>query len=402
MDRLAFPAKPIPQRSWPPAETTNNQFLLFEHGPDSQPAFFDAPVHVIEALEPQELPEAFAALERSRREGFWLAGYASYELGYVLEPRLRNLLPPVRRMPLLRFGVFNKPQPADRLNAEMDVAAPGAGLSRLQYCWGRKQYARAFDFIRAGIAAGNYYQVNLTMRLRMHAEGSALGLYSALRQRTPVEYGALVNLGAPTLLSLSPELFFEIDSERLISTQPMKGTAPRGETPAEDTRLRTSLQNDPKNRAENLMIVDLLRNDMSRICEPGSVRVPKLFEIKSYSTVHQMISRVESRLRDEIGICDIFTSLFPCGSVTGAPKIAAMEAIRAVEDGPREVYCGAIGWFAPDGCARFNVAIRTLLHFADDDVILNAGGGVVADSTADSEFDEAIWKTRFATALLRT
>jgi para-aminobenzoate synthetase component 1 len=150
------------------------------------------------------------------------------------------------------------------------------------------------------------------------------------------------------------------------------------------------------------MIVDLLRNDISRVAELGTVHVPKLFAVESYQTVHQMVSCVAARLRPGAGIGDVFASLFPCGSVTGAPKIAAMRAIQDVEIGPREAYCGAIGWLAPDGRARFNVAIRTLAYYGDDEVVLNVGGGVVADSTADSEYEEALWKTRFAIGLPQT
>jgi len=256
--------------------------------------------------------------------------------------------------------------------------------------------------VREGISAGDYYQVNLTMRLRMRLDGSPLALYATLRRDGPVAHGAYVDLGAPVLISRSPEMFFEITPERTIRTVPMKGTAPRGVTAKADDALRERLQIDPKNRAENLMIVDLLRNDISRVAEPGTVCVPRLFAVESYPTVHQMISCIEARLREDAGIADVFTALFPCGSVTGAPKIAAMQAIHDVEIGPREAYCGAIGWLAPDGRARFNVAIRTLLHYGGEEVVLNVGGGVVADSTPESEYEEALWKTRFATSLLQT
>ena len=180
----------------------------------------------------------------------------------------------------------------------------------------------------------------------------------------------------------------------------MKGTAPRGETPVEDARLKAALATDEKNRAENLMIVDLLRNDLGRVSEIGSVHVPDLFAVETYATLHQMVSRIRGRLLPRIGLAEIFEALFPCGSITGAPKIAAMQAIRRLEPGPREAYCGAIGWAAPDGRARFNVAIRTLSLYGPEEVVLNVGGGVVADSTADGEYEEALWKARFATDLL--
>jgi len=376
--------------------------ILFDQGPCGQPAMFSGPSRIVEANAPEEVAPALTAIEQARSHGRWLAGFASYELGYVLEPGLRDLLPPERRAPLLRFGVFDAPQPATPVQERIARQQPAVTLRDAVRDWSRADYADAFDVIRAGIAAGDYYQVNLTMRLRMRLEGTPLGLYGALQRHNPVAHGAYVDLGAPILLSRSPELFLEITRERLIQTVPMKGTAPRGATAQEDEALRERLHTDPKNRAENLMIVDLLRNDISRVAEPGSVHVPKLFAVESYQTVHQMVSCVAARLRPGAGIGDVLASLFPCGSVTGAPKIAAMRAIRDVEIGPREAYCGAIGWLAPDGRARFNVAIRTLMHYGDDDVVLNVGGGVVADSTADSEYEEALWKTRFAIGLPQT
>ncbi len=377
-------------------------FILFDQGPGGQPEMFRDPARLIEAHAPNEVAPALSAVAQAQRDGHWLAGFASYELAYLLEPAMRDLLPAARRTPLLRFGVFGRPEPSAPLDETIARQSREAALRDAACDWSRADYADAFDVIRAGIAAGDYYQVNLTMRLQMRLEGSPLGLYGALRRHNPVTHGAYVDLGAPILLSRSPELFFEITADGIIKTVPMKGTAPRGATAQEDAALRERLHTDPKNRAENLMIVDLLRNDISRVAELGSVHVPKLFAVESYQTVHQMVSCVAARLRPDAGIGEILASLFPCGSVTGAPKIAAMRAIRDVEIGPREAYCGAIGWLAPDGRARFNVAIRTLIHYSDDDVVLNVGGGVVADSTADSEYEEALWKTRFAIGLPQT
>lgn len=377
-------------------------FIFFDNGPDGSPALFDAPLRIVSARTPGDVEPAFRILEQSLEAGRWVAGFFAYELGYVLEPALTPLLPAARRGPLLQFGVFDR-APTDRPpNGVFEQESDRSRFHDPQSDWSREQYARAFQLIHQGIEAGDYYQVNLTMRLRMRLKGSLIGLYGALRNSGPVNHGALVHLGAPTLLSRSPELFFEISDGRSILTSPMKGTAPRGQSPEEDAKRRRELQNDAKNRAENLMIVDLLRNDLSRISESGSVSAPKLFHIESHGTLHQMVSCVQSRLRQDVSWLSLFRSLFPCGSVTGAPKIAAMRAIRNLEAGPREAYCGAIGWIAPDGRARFNVAIRTLLHYEGDEIILNVGGGLVADSTADSEYDEALWKARFATTFLRT
>jgi para-aminobenzoate synthetase component 1 len=178
----------------------------------------------------------------------------------------------------------------------------------------------------------------------------------------------------------------------------MKGTAPRSADPAEDAALAAGLARDEKNRAENLMIVDLLRNDVSRIAEIGSVAVPELFGIETYATVHQMVSRITGRVLPGARLGGILSALFPCGSVTGAPKVRAMQIIRELEPWPRGAYCGAIGWMAPDGRAAFNVAIRTLALHPDGRAVLSVGGGVVADSAASSEYEEALWKARFAQA----
>ena len=212
-----------------------------------------------------------------------------------------------------------------------------------------------------------------------------------------MRHAAFVDLDGPVVLSRSPELFFSVSRDRWIETLPMKGTAPRGRTPGEDEALREFLRNDPKNRAENRMIVDLLRNDISRVCEVGTLDVPELFRVETYPTVHQMVSRVRARLVEGLSLRDILAALFPCGSITGAPKISAMKILRALEDTPRDVYCGAIGWIAPDGGMRFSVAIRTISLFPGGRAVFNVGGGVVFDSTAEGEYAECLLKGRFAT-----
>jgi para-aminobenzoate synthetase component 1 len=235
------------------------------------------------------------------------------------------------------------------------------------------------------------------MPMRARRAGPALGLYGALAARQPVGHGAFVALPeCPVLISRSPELFFATDATGRIETRPMKGTAPRASNPAHDAALRLELQQSVKNRAENLMIVDLLRNDISRVCTPGSVRVPELYAIESYVTVHQMVSRVTGLLRPGTAPSAILRALYPCGSITGAPKIRAMEIIRALEPAPRGAYCGAIGWLGPDGAAAFNVAIRTLTLHGEEEVEFGVGGGIVADSTPQGEYEEALWKARFA------
>jgi len=211
-----------------------------------------------------------------------------------------------------------------------------------------------------------------------------------------VYYGALIDLGGPVILSRSPELFFKVDGEGWIETHPMKGTAPRGETPDEDGAIIAAMLADEKTQAENRMIVDLLRNDISAISEVGTLSVPRLFEIETYPTVHQMVSHVRARLVDGTGLPEIFRALFPCGSVTGAPKMWAMRILAELEAGPRDVYCGAIGYCDPSGPMRFSVAIRTLTLFKDHRAVFNVGGGIVFDSKAEAEYEECLLKARFA------
>ncbi len=335
------------------------------------------------------MPQALAALDEARAQGAWLAGYASYELGYVLEPRLIDRLPEGRRLPLLCFGVFDAPDQAP-------LPVPTGGLSEFNPRWDEARYTQAFRSVHDAIGAGDIYQANLTFPIDITFEGDSGGLYSALAAGQPVGHGALVEQdGLPDLLSRSPELFFRTDAEGCIETRPMKGTQPRSEDLAEDARRRDFLGTDEKNRAENLMIVDLLRNDISRVALAGSVKVPELFKVETYATVHQMVSLVQAQLHLGVGLSDILTALFPCGSITGAPKIRAMEILSELEPWPRDIYCGTIGWAAPDGRSEFNVAIRTLM-VEQNRATLNVGGGVVWDSTAPSEYEEALWKARFA------
>lgn len=373
--------------------------ILLENGPGGRPALFQAPVSMIRADSASEVDAALAALDRARDAGYWLAGYASYELGYALEPRLLALMPPVRNLPLMQFGVYAAPQAAEPVLAEAARLAQDATLQEMHPDWSVAAHGAALAQILEYIGAGDIYQANLTMAMRARSGGPALGLYGALRARQPVAYGAFVEFdGGPTILSRSPELFFSTDAAGRIDARPMKGTAPRASNPAHDAALKMDLQSSVKNRAENLMIVDLLRNDISRICRAGSVKVPALFAIESYATVHQMVSHVTGELLAGTQPSDIFRALFPCGSITGAPKIRAMQIIRELEAGPRGVYCGAIGWMGPDGTSSFNVAIRTIT-LQDGHAVFGVGGGIVADSTAQGEYEEALWKARFATLI---
>ncbi len=362
--------------------------IRFDQGPAGRGTRFERPSKIIRADHAEEVPQALAALDQARADGAWLAGYASYELGYVLEPRLADLLPQGRRLPLLCFGVYAEP---DRVGLPKETG----GITAFQPRWDEARYAQAFRTVHDAIGAGDIYQANLTFPIDLDVTGDSAALYTALAAGQPVGHGALVEQdGLPDLLSRSPELFFRTDATGRIETRPMKGTQPRSEDPVEDERRRAFLSSDEKNRAENLMIVDLLRNDISRVALAGSVKVPELFKVETYATVHQMVSLVQAQLHLGVGLSDILTALFPCGSITGAPKIRAMEILSELEPWPRDAYCGTIGWAAPDGRSEFNVAIRTLM-VEDGKATLNVGGGLVWDSTAPSEYEEALWKARF-------
>jgi para-aminobenzoate synthetase component 1 len=374
--------------------------ILLEHGPGGAPAVFDPPQAVVTAGQPDDLSGAFAALDAARARGLWIAGYVAYEAGYALEPKLAALMPPGRDGPLLAMGLYPGPREAGMALAEAARAAGQTRLTAPEPSVLRADYDAAMAQVLAYIAAGDCYQVNLTFPMAAQlAAGTALGLFGALRRTGAVGHGALVDLGVgPVVVSRSPELFFRVESGGRIVARPMKGTAPRDPDPARDAEIAARLQASVKDRAENLMIVDLLRNDIARLSEVGSVKVPALYAMERYTTVHQMTSTITGQLAGTPGIGALMRALFPCGSVTGAPKIRAMEVIAEVEAAPRGVYCGAIGWMAPDGTADFSVAIRTLSLSPGGRVVMNVGGGVVIDSTAAGEWEEALWKARFVKA----
>tara|TARA_R100000935_G_scaffold39681_1_gene61134 strand:- start:5143 stop:6258 length:1116 start_codon:yes stop_codon:yes gene_type:complete len=362
----------------------------FDHGPLPGGTSFVSPHRIIRADTPATISAAFAALQDAMAQGFWLAGYASYELGYALSATLAPLVPAARGLPLLHFGVFDAPQAA-----HVHDHGP-ASLTAPMPLWNQSRYETAFAQIAEFIAAGDIYQANLTFPLQSHYTGSPAAVYAHLRARQPAPHGAYVDLGGPVLLSRSPELFFSIDAKGVIVARPMKGTAARGATAQADADQIAWLQTSAKNQAENLMIVDLMRNDIGRLAEIGSVRVPDLFTVETYATLHQMTSRITAQLRPHLTVQEIFTALFPCGSITGAPKIRAMEIIHMLEGTPRDAYCGAIGWIAPDQSMQFNVAIRTLTCHPDGSARMNVGGGIVHDSDPAEEYAEALLKARFA------
>ncbi|MBV9541189.1 MAG: aminodeoxychorismate synthase component I, partial [Alphaproteobacteria bacterium] len=270
----------------------------------------------------------------------------------------------------------------------------------LRHEWDEAAYAARFARVHDYIEAGDIYQANLSFRSRFAFAGDPLALYARLRERALAAHGGVVCDGTRTILSLSPEQFFEITPSGQIIAQPMKGTAARGGDELSDARAKVALAASPKDRAENLMIVDLVRNDVGRLALIGSVGVRDLFAVETYPTLHTMVSTVTAQLRPGVRVSDVVRALFPCGSVTGAPKIRAMEIIRELEASPRALYCGAIGYFAPDGAAKFNVAIRTITIEGGEGV-LGIGGAVVQDSTASSEYAECLLKARYFDSVRR-
>ena len=367
-------------------------FVLLDDGPGRGTGrLYTEPVEIVTTRKAGEVRAALEVLRVATRGGLHAAGYLAYDAGAALEPKLAGEQGGAEK-PLVWFGLFRERQAIDP-DAFLPQAA-GAWLGNPAPTTTRKDYLAAFAHVQKLIAAGDLYQANLTFDTRVPLGGHPLALYAGLRARSDSRYGAVIATGAQWLLSLSPELFFTLDGDR-ITTRPMKGTAPPGSDPH-------ALSGDPKQRAENLMIVDLLRNDLSRVAEVGSVAVPELFAVEQYPTLLQMTSTVTATLAPGNDAVDLLTALFPCGSITGAPKIRAMQAIREIEGRSRGIYTGAIGRIDPDGGAAFNVAIRTLtIEDGAGEAQLGLGSGVVADSRGDDEWRECLAKGAFVRSTRR-
>ncbi len=342
-----------------------------------------------------EIGEVLARLRTAQQDGLHAAGFLTYEAGYGLEDRLTDLAPPTS-LPQAWFGLFRRydPVPADKVEALLPPAA-GGWASAPKPNLSRMQYAEAFAKVTAYISAGDIYQANLTMSCDVDTAGHPLAIYAGLRSRAKAGYGGVIWTGTDWLMSFSPELFFALHDGK-VTAKPMKGTAARGEDFAADQAAIEALVSDPKQRAENLMIVDLLRNDLSRIARDGTVAVPQLFSVETYPTVHQMTSTVTAQVNDGLDAFDVLRAIYPCGSITGAPKIRAMEIIAEIEPNARGAYTGSIGRIDPDGDAAFNVAIRTLhLPAGTATAKMGLGGGIVADSHLHEEWRECIAKGKF-------
>ena len=378
-------------------------FVLFDDARERNAAparLYRDPVSIIAAYRLEEVQPALDRIAEAGEAGLHAAGYMSYEAGLALEDRLAPL---ARRhhirpgsAPLLWFGLFDglrfiKPEAVQALLPDPS----GVRIEPLQPLIQEDAYYAAFDRVQEYIRAGDIYQVNLTFPCATRFHGDLMALYAAVRPRQRAGYGGVIRTGSHDILSFSPELFFTCVRGQL-TARPMKGTAVRSADAHRDALLARELETDPKQRAENLMIVDLLRNDLSRVSRAGTVTVPDLFHVESYPTVHQMVSTIRARLLPGLSPVDVLRVLFPCGSITGAPKVRAMEIIGEVEPFPRGVYTGAVGWIDPDGDAAFNVAIRTIcVEEGRPEGLLGLGSGIIADSDAASEWAECLAKGRF-------
>ena len=368
--------------------------------PTGENLLFSAPREVLVAYDAGGVRDALARLDGAGKDGLHAAGFLAYELGFVFEERLLGSLPLPSMTPLLWLGLYDAPErlTATEVDRRLAVVADGNSGAALDIVprTDETAYGVAFERVKALIAAGDTYQVNLTFKAGFRLEGDPVALYRELVRKQPVAYGALINTGTQWILSRSPELFVS-SRDNTLAARPMKGTLKRGRTLAEDAAGRVALAADEKNRSENMMIVYLLRNDLGRIAEIGSVKVTDLFTVETYSTLHTMTSGITARRRRGVTTTELLANLFPCGSITGAPKLRAMEIIHQVEAGPRGVYTGSIGHFAPNGDLTLNVAIRTALINADGTGEIGIGGGIVADSTAADEYREALLKMAFFT-----
>jgi para-aminobenzoate synthetase/4-amino-4-deoxychorismate lyase len=343
---------------------------------------FDAPLQTLVAHTPEQVKPLLHQVQTHARQGRWCVGFLRYEAASAFD---KALLTHATDGPLAWFAVFETAQPWPQAVASVmppDTSPAPAWLSSLS----RDSFEHQMTRIHAAIAAGELYQINYTAMLSSRLSDTPLGLFARLQMAQPQAYAAYIDTGDEQVLSVSPELFFDWDGQHLL-TRPMKGTAARGHNPAQDAALAHGLTESPKERAENVMIVDLLRNDLSRIAVPHSVKVPALFKVQSLATVHQMVSDVTAQTRPDCTLADVFAALFPCGSITGAPKVRAMQMIAALEPQARGVYCGAIGVVRPGGHATFNVAIRSVTARGQQ-LQCGIGSGITADASAAAEWLE--------------
>lgn len=354
---------------------------------------FQDPEFIISCSDPSLFTAAFENIERALNKGYYLAGFLSYEAGYYFEEKLRK--DKEYDFPLIYLGAYKKPL-YDKIDLPKLSSADCPQDLRLNIT--RKQYSLDIGTIRDYIAKGDVYQITYCIKLLFKYSGDLLSFYYQLLKKQPVPYPAYIQTGRFHILSLSPELFVKKKSAHLV-TKPMKGTWPRGNGLLPDLIAPLRLKYDRKNRAENVMIADLLRNDLGRM--GVDIKAPTLFEVARYKTLCQMTSTVTAKIEKNIPVCKLFSAIFPSGSVTGAPKIRAMQIINELERQERKIYTGAIGYISPDRDMFFNIPIRTLL-IQDNQGEMGIGGGIVWDSTPDGEWSEGLLKAKFLTDLAKT
>lgn len=373
---------------------------------ENRSLLFTNPQAVLTFSADQDPAAFFDTAQGHLNQGYFLAGWLAYEFGYALEPSLAPLLATLGGSRLAHLGVYPAPLSIDH-SIPRQESPPPPFAARPDQLLGQHQitnlrpnltpadYFATLRRIKNYIEAGDTYQVNYTLKLLFDFTGSPESLYRELRANQPVSYGAYLNLGGQRILSFSPELFFRKGASHC-QVRPMKGTMPRGRTPDEDRLLAATLQNDPKNRSENVMIVDLLRNDLGRLSAMGGVEITSLFTVETFATLHQMTSSITGQIDDQVGLAELFKALFPCGSVTGAPKIRTMEIIHELEPYPRGLYTGGIGYISPTGDAMFNVPIRTVVLDGNHGE-MGIGSGIVHDSSPEAEWQECLLKGQFLT-----
>ena len=364
--------------------------------------FFTDALQILATDEMNEIPGIFESVEKALKAGHYVAGFVSYEAGYHFEPAAMRSAGALEGggVPLVWFGIYREPVSWDECGGG---TIPASGRSEhgvgeageISVGISRAAYGERIEQIRRYIEAGDLYQANFTMMVSQPCHEGAGALFERMMENQPVPYGALIYTGETYILSASPELFFRKRGSRIL-VRPMKGTARRGRDREEDGKRAAWLAADEKNRAENVMIVDLLRNDLGRICRTGSIEVTDLFSVERYPDLLQMTSTVQGELKAETNYYEIFRSLFPCGSITGAPKVRTMQVIRALEGEARGVACGAIGFISPCGDAVFSVAIRSLT-LGDGEWRMRVGSGVTYDSDAETEYAECLLKAKFLT-----
>lgn len=350
------------------------------------PYFFSHPKQIIQTSTIADILPCLARIEQEVQKGHYAAGFISYEAAAAFRPYLQTHS--VGSLPLIWFGIFDQP-----VDASIFVDTEPSKQSMIYPQWqpniSWEEYQSAIQAIKDHIAKGDTYQVNYTLQMKAAFQQDSYAFYLHLLQAQQSRYSAYIESDHFQILSASPELFFEVNHGTIL-TKPMKGTAPRGMNNEQDLLQQQILHNE-KNHAENLMITDLLRNDLGQIAQQGTVKVTSLFDTEKYPTIWQLTSTITAQLKDYTTLTDVFTALFPCGSITGAPKANTMKIIQALEKSPRDVYCGAIGVITPNDHAIFSVPIRTMV-IQDQQATYGVGGGITWDSTSQDEYQEVFHK----------